>query len=419
MNEGYRKDSLPKKSTQASILNAYGTGEPFLEGVEYTAFGRKKEVDRFSQTLKLTADGSGTMEIFIGDYGVGKSFVLALFQSFAVKKGFVVMSSTIDPRSCYFAGSTYDKQGLKLYSSLIQGTVIKGKTKGGAFDTILSNWYEELKEITGNNGLLPIYTEFDRRTHDFHHLPLYSDVRAAIFTRFKELNDGVPHSQALEFFFANFTKKTDAAQVNAKDYIKENTWFSVLNTYSHIFRAAGYKGLIILIDQVDFLTSLPKITRLQNYQTILSMWNQINQNRTEYLSICLFGAPDLIYGKNSIESLTPLYDRVKDSYVINTLPSGEMAALLVKLLQIHESYWGWESGFDETYVENFITDLLAECSLSGNCIRPISKAWINHLNTIQRGGKSDASDYVDEVKAEMSKTDEDKTTINSVEFKDD
>ena len=416
MSDEYRRDTLPKKSIKASILNAYGSGEPCIEGVEYTAFGRKKEVDRFNQTLKLTANGSGTMEIFIGDYGVGKSFVLALFQNFAVRKGFVVMSSTIDTRSRYFAGSSYDKQGLALYSSLIEGTVIKGKMKGGAFDTILVNWYEELKEITGNNGLAPIYLEFDRLTHEYQHLPMYSDIRAAIFTRFKELNDGIVHSQALEFFSAKFTKKTDAAQVNAKDYIKESTWFNVLNTYSHIFHAAGYKGLIVLIDQVDFLTSLPKITRLQNYETILSMWNQINQNRTEYLSICHFGASNLIYGKNSIESLTPLYDRVKDSYVINTLPSGEMAALLVKLQEIHESFYDWHSGFDEEYIEGFIADVMNGSTLSGNCIRPISKAWVNHLNTIQRGSKSDATDFIDEVKEELNKTEEDGFPI---EFQDD
>ena len=294
MSDDYRKDSMPKKSIAANILNSYGSGEPYIEGVAYTAFGRKREAEKFEQTLKLTASGSGTMEMYIGDYGVGKSFVLALFQSIAIKKGFVVMTSTIDTRSRYFAGSSYDKQGLALYRSLVEQTAVKGATKGGAFDTILENWYEDLKSKTDNGGLPAIYSEFDRSTRGFNYLPMYSDVRAAIFARFKEISEDAGCSKAIDFFLANYTKKSDASEIGAKDYIKENTWFNILNTYSHLFVAAGYRGLVILIDQVDFLTSLPKVQRHQNYDMILSMWNQIDQGRTEYLTMCLFGSQDTL-----------------------------------------------------------------------------------------------------------------------------
>jgi hypothetical protein len=407
MSDNYRKESMPPKTIAANILNSYGGGEPYIEGVQYTAFGRKKEVDKFNQTLKLTANSSGSMELYVGDYGVGKSFVLALFQSLAIKKDFVVMTTTIDTRSRYFAGSTYDKQGLALYRSLIENTSVKGAPKGGAFNAILEDWYFDLNEKTNNGGLSAIFAEFNRQTSAYNTLPMYSDIREAIFTRFKEINDNAVDSKAMDFFLANFTTKSDAKVVGAKDYIKETTWFNVLNTYSHLFVAAGKKGLIVLIDQIDFLTSLNKQAREQNYDFILAMWNQINQGRTQYFSMCLFGASNILYDRNGFQINQPLYERTLDSYVIETLPSGEMVALLMKLLQIHEYFHNWESGLSEKDIQDFIDQIMGGAPMSGNCVRPISKGWVKHLNTLVREGSSNLLSYVPEIKEEMSITEED------------
>ena len=160
----YRKESLPKKSVAMKILSAYAGGVTNVtEGVEYTAFGRDKEVLKFDQTLKMTANSSGRMEVYVGPYGVGKSFIMALFQNLAIKKGFVVMSADITSDK-WFSGTTYDKQGLHLYRDLIKNTAIKGKTTS-AFDTILEKWYNDLCEST--NGSLPaVFSEFDKQTKD-------------------------------------------------------------------------------------------------------------------------------------------------------------------------------------------------------------------------------------------------------------
>lgn len=416
MSDNYRKESMPKKTIAAKILASYGGGEPNLEGVEYTAFGRKKEVEKFNQTLKLTASGAGSMELYVGEYGVGKSFILALYQNLAVKKDFVVMTTTINTSNRYFAGSSSDKQGLVLYRSLIEKTAIKGAIKGGAFNTILENWYADLSEKTGNIGLSAIYAEFDRSTREFNYLPMYSDVRAAIFTRFREISQDADYSKAMDFFLANFTKKTEAAEIGARNYIKETNWFDLLNTYSHLFVAAGYKGLIVLVDQVDLLTSLPKITRQQNYEAILTMWNQIDQGRTEYLSMCLFAASNLLYDtRRGTQSLLPLHMRLENSYVIETLPAEEMTALLLKLLQIHEYFHGWESKLNEKDIDDFIRGSLENSPMSGNVVRPVSNAWIKHLDALQIGKNSVVQDYHDDIIEEMSKTEEETTVV----FQDD
>ena len=401
----YRKDSLPKKSVAMKILSAYAGGVTNVtEGVEYTAFGRDKEVLKFDQTLKMTANSSGRMEVYVGPYGVGKSFIMALFQNLAIKKGFVVMSADITSDK-WFSGTTYDKQGLHLYRDLIKNTAIKGKMTS-AFDTILEKWYNDLCEST-NGSLSAVFSEFDKQTKDCKDLPMYSDIRGAIHSRFREFSLDSDHSDAMEFFLANITKKTDAAALGAKDYIRESGWFDTLNTWSHLFVKAGYKGLVVMVDQVDYLTNLPKQSRQMNYEFLLSMWNAVNEGRTEYLSVCLFAADKLI---DDDRRGTPMYDaldaRFANANRLEALPQSQLIGLLKKLKEIHEFAYGWESKIPDEAIVSFVSDAIMRNSDSANCVRPISMSWISYLNDRQIGINDNLMTYVEAVGQEIEKESE-------------
>lgn len=392
----YRKESLPKKSVAMKILSAYGGGVTNMtDGVEYTAFGRDREIAKFDQTLKMTANKSGRMDSYVGPYGVGKSFIVALFQNYAIKKGFVVMTADIT-RSAWFAGTASEKQGLNLYRELIRRTAIKGKTMG-AFDSILENWYLELKE-RGDGCISSVMTEFDKDTNEYKDLPMYSNIRGAIFARFKEYEQGATNSKAMEFFLANLTKKTDAAELGAKDYIRESGWFNVLNTMSHLFVAAGYKGLIIMFDQVDYLLNLPKANRQQNYEALLTMWNDVNQGRTEYLSVSLFAADRLIDDeKKGTHMYEALDDRLMNSTRLDKLPNEQLVGLLIKLKEIHFSAYDWSMDISDEAVAKFVEDMI-RCieSKNKNCVRPVSMAWLKKLEELLINSKTMETKYEDD-----------------------
>ncbi len=393
----YRKNSIPNnKKIATKILTAYGGGVSLIgDGVEYTAFGRDREVTRFNQTLNMTASASGRMEAYVGPYGVGKSFLMSLFQSLAIKKNYVVMSADIS-RDKWFAGNGYAKQGLNLYRELIKNTAIKGKSMN-AFDLILEKWFEDLKEIS-RGDLTAIYAEFDRRVKEYNYLPHYDDVRHAIRRRFYEIYNDVDNSEAIPFFLANITKKTDAQVIGAKDYIREEGWFDILNTYSHFFVAAGYKGLIVMFDQVDFLTNLAKINRQQNYESMLTMWNNINQGRTEYLSVCIFAADKLLDDeRRGVPMYQAIDDRMQNSIRLQKLPDEQFVVLLIKLKDIHEYTYGWQSGITDEQVADFVQQNIMKTSINGNCIRPMSMAWISYLDDMMAGIEDDPNTYVDKV----------------------
>ena len=404
MADGYRKESLPKKSVAMKILSAYEGGVTSIaEGVEYTAFGRDQEVLRFNQTLEMTKNSSGRMEAYIGPYGVGKSFIMALFQNLAIKKGFVVMTADIT-RHCWFAGTNYDKQGLNLYRQLIRQTAIKGKTSG-AFDTILEKWYYDILEECNNNEYL-VSSQFNKLTRDCKDLPMYDDIRGVILNRFSEIRSDSDHSNAMEYFLANITRKTDANALGARDYIRESGWFDILNTWSHLFVKAGYKGLIVMFDQVDYLTNLPKTNRQQNYEFLLSMWNAVNEGRTEYLSVCLFAAEKLVDDeRRGTQMYQALDDRLAGSTRLEILPDRELLGLLNRLKDIHELAHGWESGITEEEIRLFVNDAL-KVSSSHNCVRPISKSWVKYLNDKQLNNASSRDVYLDNITEEARRENE-------------
>lgn len=402
-----RKESMPRKNVAMNIISAYGGGVAHLQdGVEYTAFGRDKEVRRFDQTLKMTANSSGRMEIYVGPYGVGKSFIRALFQNLSIKKNFVVMTADIS-RSNWFAGTKYDKQGLNLYRELIMKTAIKGMTSN-AFDTILQKWYDKLCSKT-NGSIQSVLAEFDRETKDCKNLPMYDDIRGAILTRFREISVDADHSEAMGFFMANLSKKKDAEAVGAKDYIRESGWFDILNTWSHLFVKAGYKGLIVMIDQVDYLLNLPKKSRQQNYEFMLSMWNAVNQGTTEYLSVCLFAADRLI---DDDRKGTPMYQALDERFAnanrVDTLPPEQMVGLLIKLKEIHEFAYNKEGkyGLTEEDAKSFVDMSIKDLNIEQNCLRPISMAWMKLLDDREIGEIRSIVPYVSMVKKEADRENE-------------
>ena len=410
----YRKESLPKKSTAMKILSAYGGGvSQIAEGVEYTAFGRDREVSRFDQTLKMTSQGSGRMEAYVGPYGIGKSFLLALFQNLSIKKGFVVMTADIS-RERFFAGAQYEKQGLNLYRELIKNTAIKGKTKG-AFDLILTKWYEDLRNETMGD-LYAILAELDRRINVYKDLTMYDDIRMAIRQRFREIYSDASHSDAMSFFMANLSKKTDAQQIGAKGYIREGGWFDVLDTYSHFFVAAGYKGLIVMFDQADYLLNLPKTSRQQNYETLLTMWNSVNEGRTEYLSVCLFAADKLLDDeKKGLPMYKAIEDRMRNATRLSKLPDEQLVVLLGKLRDIHEYAYSWESDISDAAVEEFIQKSVSSVGINEMIIRPICMEWIKYLDDLNAGISGDISVYASNVVDDLE---EDKEETHILEFPD-
>ena len=135
-------------------------------------------------------------------------------------------------------------------------------------------------------------------------------------------------------------------------------------------KKAGYKGLIILIDELVNIYKIPNaITRQYNYEKILTMYNDTLQGKAQYLGIIMSGTVQCIEdtrrGIYSYEALKSRLeqgrfgsDNLKDMLApvikLSPLTYEEMLVLIEKLLDIHADLYGYEKSLSESDLVDFI-----------------------------------------------------------------
>lgn len=83
--------------------------------------------------------------------------------------------------------------------------------------------------------------------------------------------------------------------------VEDGNWFDYIMLWSQFFVLAGYKGFIILIDELAYICNTANgITRQNNYEKILMMYNAALQGKAEYLGIIMGGIPKSIYDKKKV-----------------------------------------------------------------------------------------------------------------------
>ena len=74
------------------------------------------------------------VKFWIGDFGSGKSFMLHLLNTVALKQKFVVANADFTPDNRLYAN---DGKGVALYAAIMDNIAIQTKPEGGALATLL------------------------------------------------------------------------------------------------------------------------------------------------------------------------------------------------------------------------------------------------------------------------------------------
>mgnify|MGYP002773051358 CR=1 FL=1 len=116
------------------------------------------------------------------------------------------------------------------------------------------------------------------------------------------------------------------------------------------------------------------------------------------MSVCLFAADRLLDDeKKGLPMYQAIDDRMQNATRLQKLPDEQFVVLLMKLRDIHEVAYGWESSVSDESVTEFVQNNINKTSMSGNTIRPMAMAWINYLNDLNAGIKDDPNSYMDKI----------------------
>lgn len=409
---------IPKR-VLSSLLSSLSAGVVPRSGAPYIAMGRRDEVGAVLDDLDIIAEGGAGMRFIIGKYGSGKSFLLQLIRGYAMDRNFVTADADLSPerRFCGAKGT-----GRATFCELIKNLACKSSPDGAALPVILTKWLSTLQSDAAAEGFQPGTPEFRSAVEK----KLFAVIRslesqiggfdfALVLSRYyRAYNEGneLGMSACLRWLRAEFTTKTDArAQLGVASLIDDDNWYDYIKLYAVFFRAIGYKGFVVMIDECVNLYKIPnRISRENNYEKILSMFNDSLQNKAEGLELLLGGTPQFLEdsrrGLYSYEALkSRLYDsRFAESEYKNLigpvirlrrLSDSELYALIVRLTKLHSQYYGCEARITAEEQEEFLKLCLSRAGADTMITpREIIRDYISLLNILMQNSDAEASKLI-------------------------
>ena len=352
---------VPKR-VAAVILNSLKGGVVPRIGLPYITVGREVEIRALLTDLSLIADGGASFRFLVGRYGAGKSFLLQTIRTHAMGEGFVVADADLSPERRLQGGQG---QGLATYRELIRNISTKTRPEGGALNLILDRWVAscaDADESAVNAQLAPL----EEMVHGFDFSRMLRRYRAAVSEGDKEAM-----SRVTKWIRGEYRTKSEArAELGSSTIISDDDWYDYVKLIARFLVCSGYKGMLVLIDELVNLYKIPNaITRQYNYEKILTMYNDTLQGKAQYLGMIMGGTPTSIEDRRrgvfSYEALRSrlaqgrfaredLKDMLAPIIRLQPLTYEELLVLIEKLMQIHAGYFGWTPSLTENDLVDFL-----------------------------------------------------------------
>ncbi|WP_281666719.1 ATP-binding protein [Parascardovia denticolens] len=293
--------TVPRRIGQALINSLKGGVVPRL-GLPYITVGRKNEIDALLHDADIIAEGGASFRFVVGRYGAGKSFLLQTIRNYVMAKNFVVVDADLSPER-RLQGTR--GQGLATYKELVQNMSTKTRPEGGALTLVLDRLINQVqKEVMDREGLSladpslgglvdkaisdAIY-ELNDLVHGFDFARLLTLYYHAYLGQ-----DDETKAKVVKWFRGEYQTKTEARQeLGVNVIITDDDWYDYLKVFAAFLKGAGYAGMLILIDELVNIYKIPNsITRQNNYEKILTMYNDAMQGKAHYLGVIMSGTPE-------------------------------------------------------------------------------------------------------------------------------
>lgn len=366
MTEQNQVQAVPKRILN-SLLASVSAGVVPRAGAPYIAIGRKDEIAAFLSDLESVNEGGGAMRFLIGRYGSGKSFLMQLIRGYALERDFITADADLSPeRRLYGSGGS----GVATYRELIKNLASKSSPDGGALPRLIARWIDSLQSRLLSAGHEASEAKFDRLLTAAVEEELkeveflvggfdFSRVVAAYYRAYVN-GDESKKSACLRWLRGEFTTKTEARSelgINVSVIIEDENWYDFIKLWATLVRRMGYRGLIVFIDEcVNLYKITHRVSRENNYEKILSMFNDTLQGRAPGLEIILGGTPQFLEDtRRGLFGYEALRSRLCDSRFaldgyknllgpvirLRRLTDDELLALITRLTQLYSQNYNW------------------------------------------------------------------------------
>ena len=369
---------IPPRIASAIINSLKGGVVPRI-GLPYITVGRETEIGALLHDVAVIADGGAAFRFIMGKYGAGKSFLLQTIRNYVMDKNFVVADADLSPERRLQGNKG---QGLATYKELIGNLATKTRPEGGALTLVLDRWLSAVQtQVAAETGLEPADPAFAKQVeqkilavvgalsemvHGFDFARLLT-----LYYRASLSDDADTKARVIKWFRGEYATKTEAkAELGVHVIITDDDWYEYIKLFSAFFKMAGYAGFLVLIDELVNVYKIPNsITRNNNYEKILTMYNDTLQGKAKYLGIIMCGTPQCIEdprrGVYSYEALRSRLsagkfggeayrDMLSPVIRLEPLTYEELLVLTEKLRDIHAALFGYAPSLSQTELVDFI-----------------------------------------------------------------
>lgn len=418
-----------------ALLQALRGGVVPVIGIQHIMVGRNREAQAVLETINNVKAGSSAVKFWIGDFGSGKSFMMTLLKTIALKQDFVVSDVDFTPERRLY---DTNRRAVSTYSSIVNNISIKTKPDGNALPTIIEKWITQLMEKVSKEHSIPldqirnetyaplVKQEIMQSINNLQGVGAFEFglVIAKYYEGYVAGNVELTRC-ALRWLRGEYTTRTDARMdLGVREIIDDANYYDMIKNLCIFFVQIGYSGFVINFDEAINLYKLAQSTiRDKNYEKILSIYNDCMQGHISKLFINIAGTKEFLadtrrglYSYAALKSrlefnpyeTTAIRDFSGPVIVLNPLTHEDIYILLTKLQGIFETHYQTKSPITDSDIHAFMEEMFnkpgADLYLTP---RQVIRDFLNLLSILRENPEVDKSTFMKNIEVEKQQPDAD------------
>lgn len=267
------------------LLNTFKNGIVPEGHLDFILTGREEETRAISKCLQATKTGLGSLKFITGPYGSGKTFLLNYASQMALEENFVVAKIQVDTSFKFYNLKQF------YYHIMHNLYIYKNRDHKTNFEDIFDLWIDKLKSPNyiqhASKEITYVISEVSKYNQSFAQAFL-SYIKSRVKKQ-DTISEGVVawltgESNIPFQVKEKFNIKGDITQENALDFLK---------AFNQLILLLGYSGLVVLIDEMDFIMTERSDLRLKAYHNLRHLIDLTITNHLPNTCILFSGSDEL------------------------------------------------------------------------------------------------------------------------------
>jgi hypothetical protein len=282
-------------------------------GLEAFAVGIDRQRAELNRLLDLAAAGEGVFKFLRGGYGCGKTFMARLALRDAQEKRFATSFVVVSDNDLHF--HKFDDVYRKVVQELGTSTCPRG-----ALGDVIDRWIAKVEGALVDGGADENAPDFDQKVQTRIEEDIASrtggkapeDLARVLREIFRLKQAGqVREAGALLSWLSGSENVSASAKRTAgiKGDITSTDAMAYLQGVLEVVKAAGYKGLVIVIDEAETILRMRTDVRGRSLNGIRQIIDAAD--RFQGLLWIFTGTPELFDTRRGVAGLQPLHDRIR------------------------------------------------------------------------------------------------------------